>query len=76
MNTYKTITLKDGSEWACNAEREGVFSRRPDGTWQRQLGTEQTPRFASAQALSRYVHARFRASDGETLPRMTGAAGW
>ena len=76
MNTYKTITLKDGSEWACNRDGEGVFSRRPDGTWQQHAGTSQTPRFATAQALSRYVHATFRDGEGGKLPRMTASANW
>ena len=76
MNTYKTITLKDGSEYACNRMGEGLFTRRKDGTWQQLSGTWQTPRFRDAQHLSRYVHARMRDEMGEKLPRMTGHSGW
>ena len=74
----RIIRLSDGSEWACNREGEGLFSRRQDGTWQQHEGTGQTGRpFQTPQQFSRYVHARYR--DGhlaKRLPRMVGHAGW
>lgn len=73
---YKTIQLQDGSEWACNRNGEGIFLRRPWGTWVQQTGTGQTPRFKTAQALSRYVHANYRNHMGERLGRMIGSQGW
>lgn len=72
----KTIGLKDGSEWACNREGEGIFSRRKDGTWQQHTGTGQTPVFRTPQQLSRYVHERYRDRDGERLARMVSNSGW
>lgn len=74
--SYKTITLKDGSEFACNKESEGLFTRKKDGTWQQLQGTSQTPRFRDAQHLSRYVHEAYREQNGERLARMTANSGW
>lgn len=73
---FKLIELADGSEWACNRERQGVFSRRADGSWQQHTGTGQTPRFRDARHLSRWVHERFRDNMGERQPRMVGSRGW
>lgn len=71
----RTITLKDGQEWACNQEGEGVFSRRADGTWKQRTGTGQTPHFQTAQKFSRYIHANYE-PNGERLPRMVNSAWW
>jgi hypothetical protein len=76
MIQFRSIVLADGQEWACNRGGEGIFSRRSDGTWQQHTGTSQTPRFRSALALSRYVHAHYRDNMGDPLPRMTGSHGW
>ena len=78
MNTYRTIELTDGSEWACNRLGEGVFSRKGDGTWQQHTGTEQTPTFRTPAALSRYVRTNYRAGNGDDLPGMKrgSARGW
>lgn len=78
MASFLTIELTDGSEWACNREREGIFSRRPDGTWQQHTGTGQTPRFRDASHMSRYLHQAFRSRTGEPLPPMRrgSARGW
>lgn len=72
----RIIELADGSEWACNGEGRGIFSRRRDGTWQQHVGTCQAPTFSTPQALSRYVHSHFGGSDGERLPRMRENRGW
>lgn len=78
---FRTILLKDGSEWACESTRlgvvgYGVFLRRPDGTWQQQTGTGQTPAFRTAQQFSRFVHKHYRNSDGSPLPRMVASDYW
>jgi hypothetical protein len=70
MNSYRTIELTNGDEWACNRLGEGVFSRRSDGTWQQHTGTGQTPTFRTAAQFSRYVRAHYRAGNGDDLPGM------
>ena len=72
----KIIVLKGGEEWSCNREGRGLFSRRRDGTWQQHQGTCDTPRFRTAQQLSRYVHKNITTMDGDPLPRMIGHEGW
>jgi len=72
----RIIELTDGSEWACNGEGEGVFSRRSDGSWQQHAGTSQTPRFTTAQKFSRHIHATYRTGEGGMLPRMQASRGW
>jgi hypothetical protein len=74
MNNFKTIELSDGSEYACNKEREGVFERRNDGTWQQLTGTGQTPRFQSAAHFRRWLSNRY-IQVGEGL-RMVGSSNW
>lgn len=72
----RIIELTDGSEWACNGEGEGVFSRDRDGSWRQHTGTGQAGPFASAQVFSRHVHANYSSNMGERLPRMRGSRGW
>jgi hypothetical protein len=72
---FHSITLKDGSDWACEGRRggstgSGIFSRKADGTWQQHRGTGDTPVFHSPAGLSRYIHARHSERDGGKLPRM------
>lgn len=76
MNTYRTITLADGTEYACNREGQGLFLRRSDGSWSQSRGTSQTPTFRTPAALSRYVHTNCRTASGEPLPRMVQKSGW
>lgn len=75
-----TIELVDGSEYACNQVREGVFSRRSDGTWQQHVGTSDTPRFKTPAALLRWCRANLsysRSDDGEWPAMKRGSAsGW
>jgi hypothetical protein len=67
---FNRIYLKDGSEWACNKEFEGVFKRKSDGTFQQLRGTSQTPRFKDKYHFSRYIHKNFETEDFERLPKM------
>jgi hypothetical protein len=78
VNCYRTISLGDGSEWACNREGEGVFSRGRDGTWRQHAGTGQAGPFRSAADLSRHVRARYLTECGERRPGMVrgSAHGW
>jgi hypothetical protein len=76
MNSFKVITLQDRSEWACNKEGEGVFTRQQDGTWLQHRGTGQTPLFKTAQQLSRYIRSKFTGYDMEPLPKMVKSSGW
>jgi hypothetical protein len=78
MTSMKTIELTDGSEWACNREGEGIFSRRADGTWQQHTGTSQAGPFRSPAALSQRVRRDYLRSNGEALPGMRrgSARGW
>lgn len=70
------LGLTDGTEWACNGEGEGVFSRAKDGSWRQHTGTGQAGPFRTAAAFSRHVHATYRSNDGERLPRMRSSRGW
>lgn len=73
---FKSITLKDKTEFACNRLGEGIFIRMKDGIWQQQTGTGQTPIFKTAQQFSRYVHKNYRDLLGRKLPRMVSSSGW
>ena len=72
----RIIKLGDGTEWACNKEGEGIFSRLSDGSWAQHRGTSQTIKFRVPRALSRYVHKNHRGANGEPLARMVGSRGW
>ena len=74
----RIIVLGDGSEWACNRDGEGVFYRRPDGSWQQRAGSGQAGPFATARAFSAHVHATYGDRDGAPLPAMRrgSATGW
>lgn len=71
---YQSITMSDGAEWGCNAEGEGLFHRRPDGTWCQDTGTGQTPAFSNPQHLRKWLTGRYIES-GSGL-RMVGSSGW
>jgi hypothetical protein len=69
-----TVRDPDGQvrHWACNGEREGVFTRLPSEPAYRQLvGTGQAPRFRDAGHFRRYLHARF-----DVRGRMIDRWGW
>ncbi len=62
-----SIELRDGTEVACNTDREGVFTRRLDGTWSQSVGTSGTPVFRDARHMMRWVRAHLsnsRTDDG------------
>ena len=70
----KSITLSDGTEYACNKEGQGVFLRRYDGTWAQQTGTGQTPTFTSPDQFRRRLAGRYVAVGKRT--RMVDSFGW
>lgn len=74
----RIIELTDGTEWACNRDGEGVFSRKADGSWQQHTGTGQAGPFGTARAFSAHVHANYGDWDGAPLPAMKrgSARGW
>lgn len=76
--SYRTIELKDGSEYACNSEGQGLFKRKPDGIWQQLYGTGQTPTFETIEAFTRWLRKNFRKPNGEPLAhRKPGCSyGW
>lgn len=67
-----TVELIDGSEYACNEDREGVFKRRADGTFQQMVGTSDTPRFPSPGHMLQWIRANLknRNTDDGTFPRV------
>lgn len=73
-----TITLKNGSKYACNQNREGLFYRRDDGTWAQMAGNGDTPKFRNPAALKRYLVVNFPDyEDGGKYPRMVNhSANW
>ncbi len=75
MNTFRTIELEDGSEWACNREGEGCFFRKADGTWKQYAGTGQVGPFRTAASFSRHVREHYRDENGDQLPRMVRGSG-
>jgi len=46
-----------------NSTREGIFTRRPDGTYQQHTGTSQTPRFRDARHLAAWLRAHYPSWD-------------
>lgn len=67
-----TITLKNGAKYAANEQREGVFYRRPDGTWSQMAGTGDTPKFKTPSQLRSYIRKHFCEGDmdGGKLPHL------
>lgn len=59
---YNVVELSNGVELACNGEFRGVFLRRPNGDWQQQTGTGQTPRFRSPEHFMRWVRSHWDCS--------------
>ena len=54
----KSITLNDGREFCTNNDGTGLFSRRPEGTWQQMVGNGQV-KFKNSASMRRYLRERF-----------------
>ncbi len=74
----RAIVMGDGSEWACNGDGEGAFSRKADGTWRQHRGTGQAGPFRTAREFAHFVRSACTGRDGAPLPPMRrgSATGW